>query len=194
MRRFTLFITIMIVTLLVSACRSSEQIKPIKEETIDFDMNTAIRMIEKKEQMIIDIASKDKVSNMEYQELEKSFAQEFGDHAKDILSILFIHNMDADPEADKDVQQNMLYPTVFHKGVTITSAVVYKSYFENEFFNQTKLTIKEQYDGEDAKLKGWEREYLFTPNTDGEWELTGFSGEMNFSGDDYHLNYLELKK
>lgn len=192
MRKLYLLLTIVVVVLL-SACQSSEQIKPIKEETIDFDMNTAIEMIEKKEKMIIDASSREKVSNLEYQELEKSFAAEFGDHARDILSILFTHNMDAAPEADRYVERNMFYPTVFHKGITITSAVVYKSYFENEFFNQTRLTIKEQYDGDDAKLKGWFREYIFTPGTDGKWEINGFSGTMNFLGEEYSMDYLELK-
>ncbi|GMK40417.1 hypothetical protein PCCS19_34730 [Paenibacillus sp. CCS19] len=192
MRKLYLLITVMVVVLL-SACQSSEQIKPIKEETTDFDMNTAIEMIEKKEKMIIDAASREKVTNQEYQELEKSFAAEFGNHARDILDLLFIHNMDAAPESDRYVQQNMLYPTVFHKGITITSAVVYKSYYENEFFNQTRLIIREQYDGDDAKLKGWAREYIFTPGTDGKWELNGFSGTMNFLGEEYSMNYLELK-
>ncbi|WP_379346821.1 hypothetical protein [Paenibacillus sp. GCM10027629] len=182
------------VILFLSACQSSEQIKPIKEETIDFDKNTAIEMVEKKEKMIIDLALREKVSKLEYKELEKSFTEEFGDHAKDILSILFINNMDADPESDMYVQPNTLYPTVFHKGITITNAVIYKSYFENEFFNQTRLSIKEEYVGDDEKLKDWKREYMFTPNKNGEWELNGFSGEMNFLGEDYNMNYLELKR
>ncbi|WP_245583803.1 hypothetical protein [Paenibacillus terrigena] len=182
------------VILFLSACQSSEQLKPIKEETIDFDINTAIEMVERKEKMIIDLALREKVSELEYKELEKSFTEEFGDHAKDILSILFINNMDSDPESDKYVQQNTLYPTVFHKGITITNAVIYKSYFENEFFNQTRLSIKEEYVGDDEKLKDWKREYMFTPNKNGEWELNGFSGEMNFLGEDYNMNYLELKR
>jgi uncharacterized protein YcfL len=56
MRNLNLFLIIMIVVLL-SACQSSDQIKPIKEETIDFDMNTAIEMVEKKEQLIIPVRS-----------------------------------------------------------------------------------------------------------------------------------------
>ncbi|NIK21532.1 hypothetical protein [Paenibacillus lupini] len=186
------FVLLIMVILFLSACQSSEQLKPIKEETIEFDINAAIEMIEKKEQMIIDLALREKVSKLEYKELEKSFTEEFGVHAKDILSMLFINNMDSDPESDRYVQQNTLYPTVFHKGITITDAVIYKSYFENEFFNQTSLTIKEEYVGDNEKLKNWKRDYIFTPNKNGEWELYGFSGVLNFSGEDYHMNYLEL--
>jgi len=182
------------VILFLSACQSSEQIKPIKEETIDFDINTAIEMVEKKEKMIIDLALREKVSQLEYKELEKSFTEEFGDRANEILTLSFVHNMDSEPESDMYVQQNTLYPTVFHKGIAITNAVIYKSYFENEFFNQTRLSIKEEYAGDDKKLKDWKREYIFTPNKNGEWELDGFSGVMNFLGEDYNMNYLELKR
>lgn len=193
MRRIYSFVLIMII-LFLPACQSSEQLKPIKEETMDFDINTAMEMVEKKEKMIIDVALREKVSKLEYGELEKSFTEEFGDHAKDILSILFINNMDSDPESDMYVQKNTLYPTVFHKGITITNAVIYKNYFENEFFNQTRLSIKEEYVGDDEKLKDWKREYIFTPTQNGEWVLNGFSGVMNFLGEDYNMNYLDLKR
>jgi hypothetical protein len=143
--------------------------------------------------MIIDLALREKVSKLEYKELEKSFTEEFGDQADIILSILFTHNMDADPESDMYVQKNTLYPTVFHKGITITSAVINKSYYENEFSNQTRLSIKEEYDGDDEKLKDWQREYIFTPNDNGKWKFNGFSGVVNLLGEDYNMNYLELK-
>lgn len=193
MKRFYFGLLVMVIVFL-SACQSSEQLEPIKEETIDFDKKTALEMVEKKEKMIIDIALREKATRLEYKEIEKSFTKEFGGHAKTILSILFINNMDSDPESDMDVAQNMLYPTVFHKGITITNAVIYKSYFENEFFNQTRLSIKEEYIGDDEKLKDWNREYFFTPNKNGEWELNGFSGVMNFLGEDYNMNYLELQR
>lgn len=193
MRRFY-FVLLVMVILFLSACQSSKQLKPIKEETIDFDKKTAIEMVEKKEKMIIDLALREKVSKLEYREIEKSFTEEFGAHAKDIISLLFINNMDSDPESDMYVQQNTLYPTVFHKGITITNAVIYKSYFENEFYNQTRLSIKEEYIGDDEKLRDWKREYIFTPNKNGEWELNGFSGVMNFLGEDYNMKYLDFKR
>jgi len=54
--------------------------------------------------------------------------------------------------------------------------------------------LKEEYNGDDEKLKGWEREYIFTLNENGEWRFNGFSGEVNFLGEDYNMNYLELKR
>jgi hypothetical protein len=182
-----------LVVLLLSACQSSEQLKPIREETIDFDMKVANEMVAKKEKMIIDLALREKVSIKEYEELEKSLTAEFGSHAREILTILFNHNSDSEPTSDRYIQQNTLYPTVFHEGITITNAVIYKSYYENEFFNQTRLSIKEEYMGDDEKLKDWKREYIFIPNENGEWKLNGFSGVMNFLGENYNMNYLVLK-
>lgn len=54
---------------ILSACKSSEQLKPIKEESIDFDIQTAIQMVEQKEKIIIDLALREKVSIMDYEEL-----------------------------------------------------------------------------------------------------------------------------
>ncbi|RUT43973.1 hypothetical protein EJP82_18750 [Paenibacillus anaericanus] len=181
---------------ILSACNSSEQLKPIKEESIDFDIKTAIQMVEKKEKIIIDLALREKVSITEYEELEKSFDEEFGKYSKDILSIFFLNTMESVPESESGmyVIQDTFYPTVFHEGITVTNAVIDKSYYENEFFNVTSLRIMEEYVGDDEKLKDWKREYIFTPNEDGEWEVHGFSGVMNFLGEEYSMNYLELKK
>ncbi|WP_434751573.1 hypothetical protein [Paenibacillus amylolyticus] len=92
------------------------------------------------------------------------------------------------------INKNILYPTVFHEEIKITKAVVDKSTFDNEFFNETTLKIKEEYVGDDEKLQSWNRDYIFKPNENDEWEFSGFSGTLNFSGEDYNLNYLELKR
>jgi len=197
MRRFYMTLLIMVVFIL-SACHSSKQLMPIKEERIDFDIKTAIEMVEKKEKIIIDLALREKVSIMDYEELEKTFTEEFGNYAKEILSMFFVNTMDSKPESESESGmyriQDTFYPTVFHKGINVTNAVIDKSYYENEFFNQTRLSIKEEYVGDDEKLKDWKREYIFTPNEDGEWEIHGFSGVMNFLGEEYKMNYLEFKK
>lgn len=126
--------------------------------------------------------------------MEQSFTKEFGNRAQDILGILCINNMDAEPNADIYINKNILYPTIFHEGIKITKAVVHKTEYENEFFNETTLTIKEEYVGDDEKLKSWNREYIFIPDENGEWKFSGFSGVLNFSGEDYNMNNLELKR
>ncbi|WP_223869298.1 hypothetical protein [Paenibacillus sabuli] len=149
-------------------------------------------MVEKKEKLILDLALREKLSDLEYKELEKTLTQAFGSHSRDILSIFIIHNMDEQAGSDRAVQTT-LYPTVFHQGITITRAVVEKRDFENAFFNETRLIITEEYVGDDEKLKDWTRDYIFTPNQNGDWELSGFSGVMNFMGEDFNMDYLALK-
>jgi hypothetical protein len=193
MKKVKLFICITVIFLL-AACQSSQQSKWITEETIDFDINTAVEMVKAKEKMIVDAALREKLTKPEYKEMEQSFTKEFGNRAQDILGILCINNMDAEPNADIYINKNILYPTIFHEGIKITKAVVHKTEYENEFFNETTLTIKEEYVGDDEKLKSWNREYIFIPDENGEWKFSGFSGVLNFSGEDYNMNNLELKR
>ncbi len=177
------------------ACTASEQVKPIKEETTDFDIHSAAKMVEEREKIIIEFALKEKLSKTEFGELEKSLTEKFGDHrSKEILSMFFDFGAADSAESGVYFVQDTLYPTVFHKGIKITDAAVYKSYFENDVFNQTRLTIREAYVGDDEKLKDWNREYIFIQNKDGEWEMDGFSGVMNFAGEGWNMNDLELKQ
>lgn len=190
-----LYLALFIIAILfLTACQSSQQIKPIREEIIDFDLNTAIEMVQKREELIISLIELEQLSHAEYQQLEIAFAEQFGDRGRDILTIFFINDMDAEPESDKLVNKNTLYPTIFHEGISVTKAEIFNTYYEEEFFNRTSLRITVEYTGEDEKLKDWSKEYIFTPNKDGEWELSGFSGSLNFMGDDFNMNYLELKK
>ncbi|NGZ77701.1 hypothetical protein [Saccharibacillus alkalitolerans] len=86
--------------MLLTACRSSQRIEPLSEEIIDFDRNTAVEMVKKKEKMVIDLALKEKVTKLEYEALEKTLAKEFGDQASVILSIFFIEDLDTDPDSE----------------------------------------------------------------------------------------------
>lgn len=193
MKKTILFVLIAIV-LVLTACQSSQQsLQPTKQENVDFGRIAATEMVEKKERMIMDAASQGTFTKQEYDELEKAFTEEFGDRAQDFLSMLFITDLDAASDADRKINENMLYPTVFHEGVNLTSATVNKVEYEENMFNQTTLTVKEEYDGNDEKLQGWNREYIFEPDENEDWQLKSFSGTMNFNGEDYTMDDLELK-
>jgi len=181
---------LIMVIVTLSACNSSDQIKPINKETIDFDMQTAIEMVEKKERLIIDIALRDSLSKLEYEQAEKALTEEFGNYGKDILMMLTINDMDS--ISDTHIINDTFYPTVFHEGITITTAVINNIYYENEFFNVSQLSIREAYSGDDEKLKDWYREYIFIPDDVGGWKFHGFSGVLNFMDEHYHMNYLKL--
>lgn len=166
----------------LTGCNSSE-IKPIKEEKIDFDMAIATEMIKKKEEIIIELSAKETISLKEYKEYEQVFLEEFGQYADVMLEMFIIFDSEKKTEADSFMIQDTFYPTLFHEGITVTDAFIEKTYYENEFFNETYLTIKQEYTGDDPKLQDWAREYIFTENDDGDWEIYGFAGEMNFVGE-----------
>ncbi|ADU32211.1 hypothetical protein [Evansella cellulosilytica] len=180
-------------TVILTGCATSEEIKPIMEENIDFDINTATEMIKEKEELIIELAMKETVTKKEYDEYEEAFTEQFGQHAQSFLEMFIILGSENETETGTYLIQETLYPTVFHKGIAITDAVIYKSYYENEFFNETRLMIKQEYTGDDNELEGWKREYVFDESEDGDWEIHAFSGEMNFVGDDFSMQYLEFE-
>lgn len=181
---------LIVIVILVAGYNSSEQIKPIKEDTIDFDIATAIEMVKKKEKIILDIALRESISKEDYDKAEKALVAEFGNHGREILPMFIINDMDS--ISDTYVMSDTFYPTVFHEGITVTTANVFKSYYENDFFNMTRLTIKEEYIGDNESLQDWNREYIFNQNEAGEWEFHGFSGVLNFLGEEYNMHYLEL--
>lgn len=190
MRQF-LFLIILIIIL--TGCKTDEEIKPIKEENIDFDIDIATEMIKRKEELVIQLSMKETVSKKEYDEFEKAFTAEFGEHGRRFLEMFIILGSEKVTKSGSYLIQETLYPTVFHKGITITDAVIHKSYYENKFFNETRLRIKQEYTGDDNELEGWKREFVFTKSEDGKWEIHGFSGKMNFVGENFSMQYLEFE-
>lgn len=184
---------IILTSIILTGCKTNEEIKPIKEEKIDFDIDTATEMIKEKEELVIQLSMKETLSNNEYDEFEKIFTEEFGQHGQRFLEMFIILGSEGEAESGSYLIQETLYPTVFHEGITITDAVIYKSYYENEFFNETYLRIKQEYTGDDIELEDWKREYVFTENEDREWEIYGFSGEMNFVGEKFSMQYLDFE-
>ena len=193
MKHSLLFVFIAFINFSLVACNSSDQIKPIKEESVDFDLTVATQMIENKENLIVDLSMKEKITQTEFQQLEQTFKEQFGQHASAILSIFIPYDTDNEMPSEIFLTGETFYPTLFHKEVEVTKAAIHKSYYENEFLNVTSLRITQEYVGDDENLLGWEREYIYTENTDGEWELYGFSGVLNFAGENYNAQYLQLE-
>lgn len=190
MRQFLLMTILSII--IMSGCNTNKEINAVKQESIDFDIDTAIEMIKEKEELIIQLSTMETVSSNEYDELEKVFTEEFGEHAQMFLEMFIIVGSETETESGSYLVQETFYPTIFHKGILITDAVINKSYYENEALNETYLTITQEYTGEIIELEDWKREYIFTENDGGEWEIHSFSGEMNFVGEEYSMHYLDF--
>ncbi|MRX73907.1 hypothetical protein GJU40_17365 [Bacillus lacus] len=193
MKKLLLFTVMMIAAGLLSSCNNSEKMVPIEEETLHYDRNRAAEIIKEKEELILQLAMKKTISGLEYREFEKAFSEEFGQHAQLFLKMFVSENSENSRAHDVLPIEETFYPTLFHKEIALTDAVVHSSYYEDEFLHSTYLSIKQAYTGDDDMLENWEREYIFSQNEAGEWEIHGFSGVMNFTGEEYNMHYLELK-
>ncbi|OIJ15206.1 hypothetical protein BKP35_04995 [Anaerobacillus arseniciselenatis] len=193
MKHSLLFVFIGIISFSLVVCNSSDQIKPLKEETADFDLTVATEIVKSKEKLIVDLSLKEKITQTEFQQLQNTLEEQFGQHARTILSIFIPYDVDNEMPSEILLTEETFYPTVFHKEVEVTKAVIHKSYYENEIFNETSLRITQDYVGKDENLLDWQREYIYTKNTDDEWELYSFSGVLNFAGEPYNAEYLPLE-
>lgn len=176
---------------LLAGCNSSEDIEPIKEETIEFDLEKAKEMVVKREKPLLDLYDQEKLTPEEFQDVKAFVSKQFGDREQEILSIFFIETEEG---MTRDKAPNSFYPTIFHQGVEIMDASIHKAYYENDFLNTSYLRVKEAYIGPDERLDDWERAYIFKENKDGQWEMHSFSGTMNFTGEEYDPDTYPIKE
>lgn len=197
-RSFLIFISI-IITLTLSSCGTTgsktKPIKPIKTEAVDFDINVATQMVKKGEKIIADITIKDTVSRQEYKQFLNDMDDAFDGYKEVQWEYMFFYNKEFEDEQISILHLNkdIFYPTVYHKDIEVVSAKIVNTYYEDEFFNRSILTIREEYLGEDNKLKDWYREYLYKKNNEGKWVFYAFGGHVNLSSEGITSDYLELK-
>ena len=196
MKKVFSFIVLIIFSLILSSCTSdNNKIEPIKTETVDFDMQIAKQMIEKGEKIISNIAVKEKVSRQEYNEFLRNVADAYDGYKEMQWEYMFFYNNEFE-NTNIDtlrLQGNMFYPTIYHQGIEIVSAKVTNTYYQNEFFNTSILTIREEYLGQDSKIKDWFREYIYKNDDKGNWIFHTFSGTVNLSGENFTPAYLTFK-
>lgn len=196
MKKVFLVITSIIFILFFSSCGSDDgKIKPIKTEVIDFDIQTSKQMIEKGEKIIVDITNKDTVSRQEYNQFLSDIADAYDGYEDMKWEYIFFYNKEFEDEQIEMLHLNndMFYPTMYHEDVEVVSAQITNTYYQDEFSNTSFLIIREEYLGNDNNLKGWYREYLYQKNDKGEWVFSNFGGQMNFLGEGFTSDYLELK-
>lgn len=193
MKKLSFFLLMITVFVLIS-CNSHEILTPIKTETIDFEIDMATEMIRNIDQLMFDLSLKETIMLAELDEIIKTFTEVYGHHAAETAySTLIPRYADMDMPEEIKINANSFYPTIFHEGVELTEAIVHKSYYEDDFFNSTGLTVTLAYMGDDERLKNWKRSYIFFENKDGEWELHHFAGIGNYLGEEFHPRYLDLK-
>lgn len=180
---------------LYSCGNAGSQMKPIKTELIDFDIGVATQMVGKGEKIIVDTTVKDTVSRQEYKQFLNDLHTAYDGYEEAQWEYMFFYNEEFEDEEVLTLHLNkdMLYPTIYHEDVEIVSAQVENTYYQDEFFNRSILTIREEYLGKDSKLEGWHREYLYKKNED-KWLFYTFSGQVNLSGEGLTSDYLIYSK
>ena len=162
---------------------------------VDFDINVATQMVEKGEKVIADITIKDTVSRQKFKQFLSDMDDAYDGYEEAQWKYMFFYNKEFEDEQISvfHLKKDTFYPTVYHKDVEVVSTKVANTYYEDEFLNTSILTIKEEYIGKDSKLEDWYREYLYKKSNEGKWVFYAFGGQVNFSGEGFTSDYLELK-
>lgn len=179
----------------LSSCDSKDNIKPIKTETGVLDLSEAEELVEEGERIIVELCEKDAISRDEYGAFNSKLDSIYNNYFNGEFGQLFFYNTEyEDPQISiLHVKKDVFYPTSLHKGISVVSANIVSQYFENDFYNDCVLTIREEYSGSDKQLSGFYREYIYKKNDNGKWDFYGFGGTGNYTGEGYHPKYLDLK-
>lgn len=196
MKKYCLICTIITITLFLVSCgNTSKKPKLVQKENYDFNINTATQMIQEGEKIIKDISLKSTVSRESFNQFLTDMNDVYNGYEDVQWEYIFFNNKEIDDEHVKELHlnKNNFYPTSYHKDIEVVSAKVTNTYYQEKFFNHSLLTVREEYSGNDSKLKGWYREYLYEKNEDEKWIFYGFGGEMNLAEDGFRPDYLAFK-
>jgi hypothetical protein len=194
-KEFLVIVFIIFLLILSSCATTNDKIEPLKTEVVNFDMQTARQMIEKVEKIISGIAVKDNVSRHEYNQFIASITDTLDGYKGVGWSYIFFNNIEIENNKIDTLrlQKKIFYPTIYHRDIDVVSAKITSTFYQNKFFNDNLLAIREEYFGKDTILKNWFREYTYKKNDNGNWIFYGFVGQLNFSGENITPDYLKFK-
>ena len=179
-------VAVLFAVLCLVGCARSVHPESITE--VDFPLEEAIPMIEQLEEPFLLLSDTDTISGEQLLEYKKTSILFDETHQASMIRSIIV----TDPEIEEFVidsaavyqrQENMTYPTVFHEDFDVTSAVIRKTHYKEEYsgFEKEQLIITETYSGEEPMLKDFERNYIFERDDIGEWKLDVCSGVIEYS-------------
>lgn len=192
-------LTIMLLSLLfccscVAQNVGGKKVEPVRTETKEFDLKTAMELIAQKDKVFADITKKETATRQEFEQFLTDIENAYPDCEHGTFQYMFFNNGEFENKDTERLHLNkeMFYPTIYHQGIEVVAATVTDSFYDEEysFLNDSILTIREAYVGDNEKLAGWYREYNLKKYDDGTWVVRDFSGsQMNFleEGMDYHF-------
>lgn len=197
MKKICLAMVILGLLFCCSCVQQNERIEPVETETKEFDLNTATELIAAKEKVFADITKKETVTRQEFEQFSTDIENEYSGYEHGTFQYMFFYNDEIEDQTTERLHLNkdMFYPTIYHEGIEVVAATVTDRYYSEEFsfLNESILTIREAYAGDDKNLAGWHREYEFKKHDDGQWMVRGVSGQMNFLEEGMGYHYLPFK-
>lgn len=192
MKKIIFFIFILMVIVLNAACGRQSEIRPIKTETLSFDLDDAVEMLLVLDEPLADISIKDSVSRDEFNEFVASIQRLY--HSDYKFYAMFFSNEEYEDDTVKElhIKKDVFYPTILHMDIEVTEANIFNSFYEDSSFDTSFLTIVMSYTGNDKNLFGWSKEFIFKKD-ENNWEFYSFGGTLNFSGGEFTSSYLPLK-
>jgi len=170
--------------LCVSGCSGQgKQIPILRDTTEDFDLNTAISMVQELERPTLEFKPGYIFSRSELEETQNKYELFSKESPVNALATFFVTSELEDTSITEfEVQGKYRYPTVFDGDIKIDKAYVWTIVYDlGNGMTETKvrLFIEQKYVGEDTDMKRFYRNYIFTPGGNEDWVLDGIDGYLN---------------
>jgi len=182
-KHFLLAICIVLV-LCVSGCSGQGKPIPILSDTSeDFDLNTAINMVQELERPTLEFKSGGTFSRSELEELQNEYELFAKESPVNVLTTFFdTSELEDTSKLELEVLDKYRYPTIFDEDIKLDKAYVRTIVYDlgnNMTETKIRLFIEQKYVGENSDMKRFYRDYVFTPVENGDWVLSGIDGYVN---------------
>lgn len=178
-----LFVALCFFGLLVLASGCAEKGPPTV--TNDYDLAEAAKLVDESEWLTTWLQTQTSISRDKAEALDERLGQLLSPECQIVPT-----SMDGADWEDKTLQtlpivRDVIQPTVYYEGVSIVSATEEQSCERSEETGDCMthfgtLTIRKEYEGDEAALRGWSLEYVFTQRKHGgDWEFFSYSGIYN---------------
>lgn len=174
-------IGILLTFVLLSGCGNRTGFDGKLTEETAFEIEKAQQIVEMIEKPVMELSGMTTISKPDYKGLLQRLEPALGDENDDVLDEFFDEMaLEQATIDDLAVKQDVFYPTIFHAGVEIVEAKLIKT-TETDGEIEEKLIIREEYTGENKKLQGFSREYIYEVEN-GNFVFDDFEGKLHYIG------------
>ena len=178
--------TLLLSLLFLCSCAKTIRPKRITEEA--FPPEEAIPLVEALEEPFLTLPREGTITGAQLLAYKETSALFDETHLASVVRSVIVTDPEVqdfvlDPDTVYDIRTDMEYPTVFHEDIAVTSAVIRRETYQEEysFFDKTQLIVTETYNGDAPMMQDFERRYIFETDENGEWILEHCSGVIEYS-------------